>query len=106
MNELNEEESFVIEPNIEHCSIGKYDIPCWSVGALLELMPSVIEKNGKEYVLELLKDIDDEPFYILRYYDLKNIEYDIVQREEENLTVVLYQMTVWLLENKYINKGE
>ena len=38
--DMGEEEYFDIEINFEHCSIGDYDIPAWSLAALLNILHS------------------------------------------------------------------
>ncbi len=37
---MGEKEYFNIEMNLEHCSIGDYDIPCWSLAALFNYLKS------------------------------------------------------------------
>ena len=36
--DIGEEEHFNIEINFEHCGIGEYDIPAWSLAALLGVL--------------------------------------------------------------------
>lgn len=70
-------------------------IPCWSIGALLELFPveykvenALFDQTGKfTYSIEL-------PRYRWRTY------------ENENLIDVCFEAAVWLLENNYIKKED
>ncbi len=67
------------------------DIPCWSVGALLELMPMV---NGREPHLIWTKGT-----YTCFYYCGH-------KTTKETMIEAVYNMVIWLLENNYIKKGE
>ena len=75
-------------------------IPCWSVGALLELMPKHIEET-KGHKVELIVGKPKKVWSAV-YFDWDGFE----QGHEETadtLMDVCYNMTVWLLENGYIN---
>ena len=61
-------------------------IPCWSVGALLELMPKILS-------LKPIIDLEDNTIYYSGT--------DII-KEGKTLMEVTYNMIVWLLKNEYI----
>ena len=81
----------------------KESIPCWSLGALLEVMPERIS-------------INDEPSYSLvleKRCGSYNLTYGSYKRIVDNVTTVgltpieaAFSMVVWLLENGYIKKRE
>jgi len=49
--DMGEEEHFNIEINFEHCGIGEYDIPAWSLAALLKILnfPSLTQNKEDEW---------------------------------------------------------
>lgn len=77
--------------------LSEEDIPCWSVGALMELMPKIRTNYG----IMRPKSVKEEGsrfkyrfYYEAKYYtDLK-----------ETVIDACYEMIVWLLENDYIKK--
>ena len=75
-------------------------IPCWSLGALLELMPKKIKKDDVKL-----------PFHLFQFKDTWGVQYGYPNETEyavliENKTPLeaAYNMVVWLLENNYIKK--
>ena len=70
-------------------------IPCWSVGALLEVMPFTILDNKYHFMLGrgAIKD------WAIGYVTLKEEYFTL---EDNNLVEAAYNMIVWLLENNYI----
>lgn len=74
----------------------------WTVGELFDLLPSIISEGGEDFAFELIKDEDDGPFYILRYYNIKNWDNEIVQIEENTLITALYRMVLWLFKAKHL----
>ena len=72
------------------------NIPCWSVGQLLKLMPK-IKNSDKVYYPYLGLNRDGNFICVYRFNDNDwhwYIENDVVE--------VCYQMIVWLLQNNYI----
>lgn len=75
----------------------------WSVGELFDLLPSIISDGNKDFAFELIKDEDDdEPFYILRYYNIENWDNAVVHIEENTLVTALYRMVLWLFETRHL----
>lgn len=75
------------------------NIPCWSLAALLELMPNIKTEHGiirPKSVKENSKQFAYRYYYETLYYT------DMCRTPIE----AAYNMTVWLLENGYIKKGE
>ena len=58
--DMGEEEYFDIEMNFEHCSIGDYDIPAWSLAALLNYL-----KNKNKF--PEIKELSDGRFKLTTY---------------------------------------
>lgn len=78
--------------------IGAGIIPCWSLGALLEVMPVVIYRVGR-FRLN----------YTLHTTGHKRVVYShkvmVFHKESgKNLIEAAYSMVIWLLENGYIKK--
>ena len=69
------------------------DIPCWSVGALLEVMPEI---EYKDYPKRFPK--------LLHYDGYQFDHYCHCTKEYYNIIDAAYEMVVWLLENNYIKK--
>ena len=72
------------------------DVPCWSLGALLGMMPIFDEQNA---TLECCTDETGKVFsYNIEYQNIKNIGYYKTSIE------TAYNMIIWLLENNYFKK--
>ena len=69
-------------------------LPCWSVGALLELMPicNLYDERTKKYPSR----------WSFNYNGDTMIDYH--ETSADNIIDAAYDMMVWLLENNYINK--
>ena len=86
------------KPSEGNCSIDYIkDIPCWSIGALIELIPESINDNTPCYAeLEFSK----------RSIAYHNIDDPIkIGYLRDTLFEACYCMVCWLLENNYIKKG-
>lgn len=81
----------------------KGDIPCWSLGALLELMPTSIEEVKDHNVDLMLGPLEDE--WYLSYFDWTGLQHGPSITSGTPLEAA-YNMVIWLLENGYIKKGE
>ena len=73
-------------------------LPCWSVGALLEIMPIIIRKDKRHY-------------YTLHIIGHRKVIYAknrcVFHKEiARPLIDACYNMVVWLLENNFIKKRE
>jgi len=81
----------------------KGDIPCWSLGALLELMPASIEEvkdHNVDLTLGHMKDM-----WYLAYFDWTGLQHGH-NINSDTLIKTAFEMVCWLLENDYIKKGE
>lgn len=78
----------------------KGDIPCWSLGALINIIPSTIYKGKQTFTLEMHKDA----LYHLCYESRSRLNEIWVTKK--HLLDAAFEMVVWLLENNYIEKGE
>lgn len=72
----------------------KGDLPCWSVGALIELMPDNIE--GKELL------ITKTPYQQTIMWEVGYGYNEIGNRISKSLIAALFNEVCWLLENNYI----
>lgn len=77
-------------------------LPCWSLGALLEVMPKTIRIVNTYYGYELYASAKG---YAIDYIDVKRLR-KLHSCDEESMIEAAYNMVVWLLENNYIKKGE
>lgn len=75
-------------------------IPCWSLGALIDIIPSMIYKGGETFTLMVHKDVIYHVCYKSHYH------LDEIWFSKENLLDAAFEMVCWLLENGYIKKGE
>ncbi len=75
------------------------DIPCWSVGALMDLIPKRIIHNKTEYSMCLQTMTHS---YSLCHTDGRYLTTLGCQIIGKSLIDVIYQYMIWLLENKYI----
>ena len=87
-------------------------LPCWSLGALLELMPKVIsvpvdKRSAYFYNLEWQFANDNSLRYITTNRDKCLVDiYSDHDIENKPLIKTAFEMVCWLLENNYIKKGE
>lgn len=84
-----------------HKNSFEYDTPCWSLGALMELMPKIKE------------DEDDGGCYPTLCKGYNTNKWHCVYRSSIYITDwcdtsinAAFDMVVWLLENGYIKKGK
>ena len=71
------------------------EIPCWSAGRLIELMPYRIFDNGVSKYLSIVKDESDT--FCITYYDITIAGF-------EDIVSACFKAIVWLIDNHYINK--
>ena len=79
------------------------DIPCWSVGALMDLIPKRIIHNKTEYSMCLQTMTH---CYSLCHTDGRYLTTLGCQIIGKSLIDAVYQYVVWLIENGYINGNE
>ena len=84
---------------------GRILVPCWSVGALLELMPRDLfmatPKRKEKFIIQTC----DGWAVFYRQFAVKSIGKVYCWKEEQDLIDACYSMVIWLLENKFIKKG-
>lgn len=78
----------------------KVDLPCWSLGALIDIMPDVIYKDAARATLRIHKDT----IYHISYKNSSHL--NEIWISKKTLIDAAFEMVVWLLENGYIRKGE
>lgn len=92
---------YYVEVKQDGIGTPKNPIPCWSLGALMELMPKIKEDEDdggcyptlcKGYNTDKWHCVYKSSIYITNWY---NTSIDAA-----------FEMVVWLLENDYIKKGE
>jgi len=84
----------------------EFYIPCWSVDALIKLLPrSIVDNDSKQFYIRH-SDFDHIEYlsgYWNGHYHHKGFSEFAVSQP---LIDVLYKCVVWLLENDYIGKTE
>lgn len=87
----------VVEKHL-HSRLPEYDkgdIPCWSLGALLEVMPKGVQINFNNTGISI--DIT---------FVRNGVIIDSHRVKNDTFLEAAYDMVVWLLGNGYIKKGE
>lgn len=92
---------YYIEVKQDGINTPKNPIPCWSLGALLELMPEIFEdENDRGCNPCLSKGYDTDMWHCLYRSSIYITDW------YESPIDAAFQMVCWLLENDYIKKGE
>lgn len=92
----------------------KVDLPCWSLGALMNLLPSSIQTGEgiqNQYEIDIRKYWgNEENLYQIAYGNNRGLSeewHDMINTgEKENLIDAALDMVCWLLKNKYVKKGK
>lgn len=98
--------------NDEYPELKDRYIPCWSLGALIELMPKIIsvpvdERSAYFYSLEWQFANDNSLRYIATNRGKCLIDiYSDHDTRNKSLIETAFEMVCWLLKNGYIKKGE
>ena len=99
----NPKEDWLLQPFSPDDNQPHEQLPCWSLGALLELIPKflMVEWNCTEYYLNVFPNTDGSMCvdYVDNYTDDGLVEFI-----EDTTIKAVVNMLVWLLENEYIQK--
>lgn len=83
----------------------KYDIPAWSLSALLELMPSYLFEFERGIDLNFYPNINHKA-WLCSYMPnaIENMKTDKFKQitHADNLVDAAYEMIIWLKENNYL----
>ena len=86
-------------------NILEYDIPAWSLSALLELMPSYLFEFERGIDLNLYPSINRKG-WLCSYMPnvIENMKTDKFKQitHADNLVDAAYEMIIWLKENNYL----
>lgn len=95
----------------DHYVLFPQDIPCWSVGVLMELMKST--SDWSSFLTFILDTYDNKGEHLTNVWRLtfETKHYTIAQivRKDiykDNIIDACFEMVCYLLENGYIGKGE
>ncbi|MBR1379708.1 MAG: hypothetical protein IJ557_11350 [Bacteroidaceae bacterium] len=77
------------------------DIPCWSIGALLESAPKYFSESNHQFVQTISYDHIMRLYYFI-YRDYQHGGRSKTISSNKNLFDGAFEMVVWLLENDYI----
>ena len=85
-----------------------YVVPCWSLGALLEVMP-IIKKGIDEYLPYFIKGSEIwkgkiQSFWYCSYALLDDSNTELITFRNSTAVEAAYSMVAWLLENGFIKK--
>jgi len=78
----------------------EYDIPCWSLGALLEVMPKSLEDEVNYYEITVYYSGIGCEWYL--GYITIDMRRTLEVFHNTSLIEAAYNMVVWLIENKYL----
>lgn len=85
------------------------NIPCWSVGALLNLMPPYLFEWERGIDLNIYRNLNGKGWHVSympnNIEDMKKDKFRQIANGDTQIEAA-YNMMVWLLENDYIRKGE
>ena len=79
---------------------GDFEIPCWSVGGLLEVMPNVTSEDNEVTSAFIAKTPNGKYYFAFATSHKEVLSSNICDTAID----ACYDMIVWLLENGYINK--
>ena len=82
-------------------SLSGYALPCWSVSALLNIMPD-IKKNIDTYIPYIVKD--GSIYYCFYADECQDGLIELKSCCDQSILDACYNMVIWLLENNYIKK--
>ena len=92
---------YYIEVKQDCINTPKNPIPCWSLGALLEMMPKIHEDNNDNGCYPTIcKGWDNDLWHCVYRSSIHITEWYY------NHIDAAFEMVCWLLENGYIKKGE
>lgn len=86
-------------------SIGAHILPCWSLGALLEVMPKTMKGIPEKAAYSLTLKENSYNAWKCNYVHFSFGELYEFPAQPTPLKAT-YEMVCWLLENGYIKKGE
>ena len=93
----------ICSPYIEDGFVGEFDLPCWSLGALISVLPCFIKEGENEYCLSIFPDGIGKWVVDYSTFDTDECFMDYL---DDSLLDALYYMCCFLLERNYIKKGE
>ena len=87
----------------------EYGVPCWSLGALLEVMPPYLFEFERGIDLNIYRNLNGKGWHVSYMPNNdESMQKDKFRQITNGGTPIeaAYNMVVWLLENGYIKKGE
>lgn len=84
-------------------------LPCWSLGALLEVMPPYLFEFERGIDLNIYRNLNGKGWHVSYMPNNdESMQKDKFRQITNGGTPIeaAYNMVVWLLENGYIKKGE
>jgi hypothetical protein len=84
---------------MNECFAIELDLPCWSVGALLDLLPPIIIYKGCSYFMEFFKTPTPKGQWIIQY-PIRGASFPIIcHQENADKTSAIVDMLYWLHDN-------
>lgn len=84
-------------------------LPCWSLGALLEVMPPYLFEFERGIDLNIYRNLNGKGWHVSYMpNNVESMQKDKFRQITNGGTPIeaAYNMVVWLIENGYIKKGE
>lgn len=91
---------FFEEPVVNDGTWEDDDIPCWSLAALLDIIPQEIFDG--EYVINITEGIDNRWVLTYDHYENRNHSYYGLSTGADNLVDVCYEMIIKLKERNLL----
>lgn len=99
------------KPQLSICNDSRYYIPCWSLAALIDVLPVDLWGYNDHYFLEISKNGDNSKPNKVCYYrfrkEIDGADYDRIphiSHSAENLIDACVNMIITLYEHKLLNK--
>ena len=98
--DMGEIEYFDIEMNFEHYNIGNYDIPAWSLAALINIIPQEIFDG--EYIVNITEGRDNKWIITYDHYEHRDHSYYGLSTGADNLVDACTDIIIKLKERNLL----
>ena len=100
---------YYVEVKQDGINTPKNPLPCWSLGALLEVMPPYLFEFERGIDLNIYRNLNGKGWHVSYMSNtIEGMQKDKFRQITNGETSIdaAYNIVVWLLENGYIKKGK